>query len=118
MLVGVGAGDPGLATMHAVEAIKRADVIRNTDGCGMNLLHFASPDADVRAYESIDEVVQLARSGRKVTVLFPGNPYAFAGGSEIAMRLDRAGIAFEAGPGTTVGRAAPGVSAIPPTTDG
>ena len=49
MLVGVGPGDPGLATMHAVEAIKRADVIRNTDGCGMNLLHFASPDADVRA---------------------------------------------------------------------
>ncbi len=118
MLVGVGPGDPGLATMHAVEAIKRADVIRNTDGCGMNLLHFASPDADVRAYESADEVVQLARSGRKVTILFPGNPYAFAGGSEIAMGLDRAGIDFEAVPGMTVEMAAPVMSGIPLTIEG
>src|SRR6266702_2261968 len=84
MLVGVGPGDPGLATMHAVEAIKRADVIRHTDGCGTNLLHFASPEADVQAFESTDEVVQLARGGRKVTVLFPGSPYAFASGSSIA----------------------------------
>jgi uroporphyrinogen III methyltransferase / synthase len=118
MLVGVGPGDPGLATMHAVEAIKRADAIRNTDGCGMNLLHLASPKADVRAYESADEVVQLARSGLKVAVLLPGNPYAFAGGSEIAMRLDRAGIDFEAVPGMTVEMAAPVMSGIPLTIEG
>jgi siroheme synthase len=69
MLVGVGPGDPGLATMHAVEAIKRADTIRNCEGCATNLLHLASPDADVRPFESADEVVQLARSGRRVAVL-------------------------------------------------
>src|SRR5205809_1007513 len=118
MLVGVGPGDPGLATMHAVEAIKRADVIRHTDGCGTNLLHFASPEADVRAFESTDELVQLARGGRKVTVLFPGSPYAFASGSEIATRLDRAGIDFEAVPGMTVEMAAPVMSGIPLTIEG
>src|SRR5690348_444245 len=110
MLVGVGPGDPGLATMHAVEAIKRADTIRNCEGCGTALLHFAAPNADVRAFESSDEVVRLARSGRKVTVLLPGNPYAFATGSEIASRLDRAGIDFEAVPGMTVEMAAPVMS--------
>jgi len=118
MLVGVGPGDPGLATMHAVEAIKRADVIRNTDGCGANLLHFASPVADVRAFESVDEVVRLARDGRKVTILFPGSPYAFASGSEIATRLDRAGVDFEAVPGMTVEMAAPVMSGIPLTIEG
>ena len=74
MLVGVGPGDPGLATMHAVEAIKRAETIRNYDGCATNLLHLASPAADVAPFESSDEVVRLVRSGRKVTILLPGNP--------------------------------------------
>ena len=118
MLVGVGPGDPGLATMHAVEAIKRADSIRNCDGCGAALLHLASPAADVRAFESIDEVVRLARGGRKVTVLLPGNPYAFANGSEIASGLDRAGVDFEAVPGMTVEMAAPVMSGIPLTIEG
>src|SRR5260370_40359731 len=84
----------------------------------MTLLHSASPAADVRAYESADEVVQLARSGRKVTILFPGNPYAFAGGSEIATWLDRAGIDFEAVPGMTVEMAAPVMRGIPLTLEG
>lgn len=118
MLVGVGPGDPGLATMHAVEAIKRADTIRNCDGCATNLLHLASPAADVAPFESSDEVVRLVRSGRKVTILLPGNPYAFAEGSEIAARLDRAGIDFEAVPGMTVEMAAPVMSGIPLTIEG
>ena len=102
-LVGVGPGHPGLATVQAVEAIKDADVIRN---------------ADIAPLESIDEVVRLARSGRKVTVLFPGNPYAFSNGSEIAERLDRAGIDFEAVPGLIVELAAPVMSGIPLTIEG
>ena len=72
----------------------------------------------MHAFESTDEVVQLARGGRKVTVLFPGSPYAFASGSEIAMRLDRAGIDFEAVPGMTVEMAAPVMSGIPLTIEG
>ena len=53
MLVGVGPGHPGLATVHAVEAIKTADVIRNCDGCGANLLHLASPSADVAPFDLV-----------------------------------------------------------------
>src|SRR3989442_3630613 len=109
-LVGVGPGHPGLATVQAVEAIKDADVIRNSDGCGTGLLHLAPSHADIAPLESIDDVVRLARSGKTITVLFPGNPYAFSNGSEIAQRLERAGIDFEAVPRLIGELSAPGIS--------
>jgi uroporphyrinogen III methyltransferase / synthase len=117
-LVGVGPGHPGLATVQAVEAVKEADVIRNSDGCGTGLLHLAPANADIAPLESTDEVIRLARSGRKVTVLFPGNPYAFSNGSEMAEKLQRAGIDFEAVPGLIVELAAPVMSGIPLTIEG
>src|SRR5712664_3781721 len=117
-LVGIGPGHPGLATVQAVEAIKDAEIIRCCDGCGAALLHLASPHADIGPLESAEEVVRLARSGRKVTVLFPGNPYAFSNGSEIAEKLERGGIDFEAVPGLIVELAAPVMSGIPLTIEG
>ena len=117
-LVGVGPGHPGLATLQAVEAIKDADVIRNCDGCGTGLLHLAPAHADIAPLESVEEVVRIARNGKTVTILFPGNPYAFSNGSEIAQRLDRAGIDFEAVPGLIVELAAPVMSGIPLTIEG
>jgi uroporphyrinogen III methyltransferase/synthase len=116
--VGVGPGHPGLATLQAVEAIKQADVIRNSEGCGLGLLHHAKPGADVGPLETTDEVVRLARSGRNVTVLLPGNPYAFSNGSEMAERLQRAGVDFEAVPGLILELAAPVMSGIPLTIEG
>ncbi len=104
--------------MQAVEAVKESDVIRIYDGCGTGLLHLAPANADIAPLESIDEVIRLARSGRKVTVLFPGNPYAFSNGSEMADRLQRAGIDFEAVPGLIVELAAPVMSGIPLTIEG
>jgi uroporphyrinogen III methyltransferase / synthase len=117
-LVGVGPGHPGLATVQAVEAIKNADVIRHCDGCGAGLLHFAAAGADVAPLESTDEIIRLAKSGRNVTVLFPGNPYAFSNGSALADRLDRARVDFEAVPGLIVELAAPVMSGIPLTIEG
>ncbi len=116
--MGVGPGHPGLATLQAVEAIKLADVIRNSEGCGLGLLHHAKPGADVGPLETTDEVVRLARSGRNVTVLLPGNPYAFSNGSEMAERLQRAGVDFEAVPGLILELAAPVMSGIPLTIEG
>jgi uroporphyrinogen III methyltransferase/synthase len=117
-LVGVGPGHPGLATVQAVEAIKDADVIRHSDGCGVGLLHLATANADIGALQGTDEVVRLARAGKRVTVLFPGNPYAFSNGSEVAEKLERAGIDFEAMPGLIVELAAPVMSGIPLTIEG
>jgi uroporphyrinogen III methyltransferase/synthase len=117
-LVGVGPGHPGLATLQAVEAIKDADVIRHSDGCGVGLLHLAGANADIGPLQSADELVRLAKGGKRITVLFPGNPYAFSNGSEIAEKLDRAGIDFEAVPGLIVELAAPVMSGIPLTIEG
>ena len=104
--------------MQAVEAIREADVIRHSDGCGAGLLHFAGPGADIGPLDSTEEVVRLARLGRKVTVLFPGNPYAFSNGSQVAERLQRAGVDFEAVPGLILELAAPVMSGIPLTIEG
>ena len=117
-LVGVGPGHPGLATMQAIDAVKDADVIRRCDGCGADLMHYAAPGADIGALESADEIVKLARDGHRVTVLFPGNPYAFSNGSSIAERLERASVDFEAVPGLIVELAAPVMSGIPLTIEG
>jgi uroporphyrinogen III methyltransferase/synthase len=62
--------------------------------------------------------VRIARTGKKVTVLFPGNPYAFSNGSEVAEKLERAGLDFEAVPGLIVELAAPIMSGIPLTIEG
>src|SRR5258708_1853486 len=117
-LVGVGPGHPGLATVQAVEAIKQSDVIRNCDGCGTGLLHLAPSSADIAPFESADDVIRLARNGRNVTVLFPGNSYAFSNGSALAERLERANIDFDAVPGLIVELAAPVMSGIPLTIEG
>jgi uroporphyrinogen III methyltransferase/synthase len=116
--VGVGPGHPGLATIQAVEAIREADIIRHSDGCGAGLLHYAAPGADIGPLDSAEEVVRLARLGRKVTVLFPGNPYAFSNGSQMAERLEHAGVDFEAVPGLILELAAPVMSGIPLTIEG
>jgi uroporphyrinogen III methyltransferase/synthase len=104
--------------VQAVEAIKDADIIRCCDGCGAALLHLASAGADIAPLESAEEIIRLARAGRRVTVLFPGNPYAFSNGSEMAERLERAGIDFESMPGLIVELAAPVMSGIPLTIEG
>ncbi len=117
-IVGVGPGHPGVATVQAVEAIKYADVIRHCDGCGAGLMHYAAASADVGPLESTEEIIQLAKGGKHVTVLFPGNPYAFSNGSALADRLDRAGVDFEAIPGLIVELAAPVMSGIPLTVEG
>ena len=101
-----------------MEAIKEADIIRRFDGCGAALLHLASPRADVGPLESTEEIIRLARTGRVVTVLFPGNPYAFSNASEIAEKLERAGVDFETMPGLIVELAAPVMSGIPLTIEG
>ncbi len=116
--MGVGPGHPGLATIQAVEAIREADIIRHSDGCGAGLLHYAAPGADIGPLDSAEEVVRLARMGRKVTVLFPGNPYAFSNGSQMAERLESAGVDFEAMPGLILELAAPVMSGIPLTIEG
>ena len=104
--------------MQAAEAIRESDTIRSVDGCGAALVALVSANADVAPLTSIDEVIQLARTGHNVAVLVPGNPYVFSDGTEFAEKLERAGIDFEAIPGMIVELAAPVMSGIPLTIEG
>ena len=54
-LVGAGPGDAGLLTLHAVEALKAADVV----------VHDALVSADVLAYAAGAELVLLGKRGGK-----------------------------------------------------
>ena len=117
-LVGTGPGHPGLLTIQAGEAIREADCVRHRDGCASAVLSFARPGADVAPWRSEEEVLELARAGRSVAVLYPGDPYAFGDGSILAERLDRAGIDFEAIPGMLIETSGPLLSGIPLTVEG
>ena len=117
-LVGTGPGHPGLVTIQAVEAIREADSVRHREGCARTALSFARPGADVAAWRSEEEILELARSGRSVAILYPGDPYALGDGSIMAERLDRAGIDFEAIPGMLVEISGPLLSGIPLTVEG
>lgn len=116
-LVGTGPGRADLVTVQAAEAIRAADCVRHPEGDKV-AAGLARPGADVAAWRSADEVLELAREGRSVAVLYPGDPYAFGAGAELAQRLERAGVPFEALPGLPVETAAPLLSGIPLTVEG
>src|SRR5439155_16357387 len=117
-LVGIGPGIASLATLQAVDAIKEADVVRHPEGCEAVLLSFARPGADVQVMRSKEEILELAAAGKRVAVLFPGDPYVFSNGANLADILLRSGIEFEVLPGLMLETAAPVMSGIPLTVSG
>src|SRR5207302_3088872 len=94
-LVGIGPGHPALITLQAREAIVEADAVRHQDGCAPGLLALARADADVAPFRGAEEVIQAARDGRSVAVLYPGDPYFFSNGAQLAMALENATLDFE-----------------------
>lgn len=117
-LVGIGPGHPALLTLQARDAIAGAQAVRHPESCPPSVLALASPKADVAAFRSNAEVIEAAARRNPVTVLYPGDPYFFANGAELAMALERAGVDFEVVPGLTPETAAPALSGIPLTVHG
>ncbi len=129
-LVGAGPGDPGLLTMLAVHALRRADVIVHDALIGDAVLSAAQPDAqrvDVgkragRPSPRQDEICKLlvdeARRGRRVLRLKGGDPFVFGRGGEEALALADAGIRFRVVPGVTAGIGGLAYAGIPATQRG
>ncbi len=126
-LVGAGPGDPGLATVRAVDLIATADVILYDRLVPARLLDGAPADAELvyvgkepgRPTLPQSEInallVAKAREGKRVVRLKGGDPFVFGRGGEEAEALVEAGVRFEVVPGVTAGVAAPAYAGIPVT---
>jgi uroporphyrin-III C-methyltransferase len=126
-LAGAGPGDPGLLTLHAVNALGQADIILYDALVHDAVLRLAKPGAafefagkrggrpspDQR--DITERLIELAGQGLRVLRLKGGDPFVFGRGGDEALGLVAAGIAFRVIPGVTSGLAGLAYAAIPAT---
>ena len=112
-LVGSGPGDRGLLTLHAINAIRQADVIVYDALVDEAILSFARSDViaefagkrggrpSAKQGDINLRLIALARDGNRVLRLKGGDPFIFGRGGEEALGLVEAGIPFRVVPGIT-----------------
>jgi len=127
-LAGAGPGDPGLLTLHAVNALGQADVILYDALVHKAVLDLARPDVALEfagkrggkpspdQRDITERLIELARLGRRVLRLKGGDPFVFGRGGEEALGLVTAGVPFRIIPGITSGLAGLAYANIPATT--
>jgi uroporphyrin-III C-methyltransferase len=126
-LVGAGPGDPGLLTLHALEGMRRADVIVYDALVNGEILDLAGPGVSLeyagkrggkpspRQPDISRRLIQLAREGKRVLRLKGGDPFVFGRGGEEAMALVESGVPFRIVPGITAGLGGLAYAGIPAT---
>ncbi len=126
-LVGAGPGDPGLLTLHAVNALRQADVLIYDALVGEAVLDLAPPSCE-RVYagkrggrpspvqaDISQRLIRLAKAGKRVLRLKGGDPFVFGRGGEEALSLVAAGIPFRIIPGISAGIGGLAYAGIPVT---
>ncbi len=126
-LVGAGPGDPGLLTLHALNALRQADVVIYDALVDKRVLQHARPGAAIEyagkrggkpspSQRDISlKLVALARAGKRVCRLKGGDPFVFGRGGEEALALVEAGIPFRVVPGISAGIGGLAYAGIPVT---
>jgi len=126
-LVGAGPGDPGLLTIHALNALAAADAIVYDALVDPAILSFAREGAllefagkrggkpSVMQKDICERLIQLAREGKRVVRLKGGDPFIFGRGGEEALALSEAGIPFRIIPGVSSGLASLAIHGVPAT---
>ncbi|MBY6187600.1 uroporphyrinogen-III C-methyltransferase [Marinobacter hydrocarbonoclasticus] len=126
-LVGAGPGDPGLLTLHACQALQRAevvlydalvsqailDLIPNGVECiavGKRCGAHSLPQAEIERV-----MVAKAAAGARVVRLKGGDPLMFGRGGEEMRALKAAGIPYRVVPGVTAASACAAYGAMPLT---
>jgi uroporphyrin-III C-methyltransferase len=125
-LTGAGPGDPGLLTLHALNALRQADVLVYDALVDERILAYApqaqhiyagkrggKPSAKQRDISL--RLIELARSGARVLRLKGGDPFVFGRGGEEAQTLVTAGIPIRIIPGVTAGIGGLAYAGIPVT---
>ena len=126
-LVGAGPGEPGLMTLHALNALTQAEIVLHDALVDPGALDWAAPGADclpvgkrggrvsVAQDEITDRLIALARAGRRVVRLKGGDPFVFGRGGEEAAALAAAGVPFRVVPGVTAGIGGLAAAGVPVT---
>ena len=126
-MTGGGPGDPGLITLHALNALKQADVIIYDALVDPSLLSWARPDAEIEyagkrggkpspSQRDISlRLIELAHKKKRVLRLKGGDPFVFGRGGEEAQTLIQAGINIRVIPGISAGIGGLAYAGIPVT---
>ncbi|WP_137700200.1 uroporphyrinogen-III C-methyltransferase [Marimonas lutisalis] len=125
-LCGAGPGDPGLLTLHALNALRQADIVIYDALVDEAILRWA-PQAEheyagkrggkpsARQRDISLRLVELARAGKKVLRLKGGDPYVFGRGGEEAQTLIQHGVPVRIIPGISAGIGGLAYAGIPVT---
>ena len=93
-LAGAGPGDPGLLTLHAVNALKQADCVVYDALVSEDILSLVRPEAELfyagkrggkpswNQQDITDKLIGLARDNKRVLRLKGGDPFIFGRGGE------------------------------------
>jgi uroporphyrin-III C-methyltransferase len=126
-LAGAGPGDPGLLTLHAVNALKQADKVVYDALVSEDILSLVRPEAELfyagkrggkpswNQQDITDKLIELAEHGHRVLRLKGGDPFIFGRGGEEAQALVAADISFRMIPGMSAGVGGLGYAGIPAT---
>ena len=126
-MTGGGPGDPGLITLHALNALKQADVIIYDALVDPSLLYWARPEAEIeyagkrggkpspRQRDISLRLIELACKNKRVLRLKGGDPFVFGRGGEEAQTLIQAGINIRVIPGISAGIGGLAYAGIPVT---
>ncbi len=125
-LCGAGPGDPGLLTLHALNALRQADVVIYDALVQEAILDWApqakheyagkrggKPSAKQRDISL--RLVELARQGKRVLRLKGGDPFVFGRGGEEAQSLVQHNIPIRIIPGISAGIGGLAYAGIPVT---
>ncbi|MBV9522822.1 MAG: uroporphyrinogen-III C-methyltransferase, partial [Alphaproteobacteria bacterium] len=126
-LVGAGPGDPGLLSLLALHALRRADIVVHDALVDARILELARGGAALefagkrggkpssKQRDISARLIGLAKAGKRVLRLKGGDPFVFGRGAEEALALVAAGVPFRIVPGITAGIGGLTYAGIPTT---